>query len=416
MQDFKEDFDALADIAAIPLILDVVSRVTGMGFAAIARVTKDRWVCLAVNDAIGFGLKPGGELAVETTICKEVRQCGRAIVIDHVAEDDFYREHTTPSMYGFQSYISAPIFLNDGSFFGSLCAIDPKPAKLKNPTIIGMFKLFAELIAFHLDANQRVVAAEANLLDARATAQLREQFIAVLGHDLRNPLASIAAGTELLQKFQRDQKARSILTRMEKSIGRMSGLISDVLDLARGRLGGGLVLARSAISLESILTQVIDELQATHPGRIIETEFRLVDPVIADGARIGQLFSNLLANALKYGTENKSVRVKATTNGCFELAVYNQGPPISSAAMERLFKPFARGEVRHGQEGLGLGLYIASEIARAHSGKIEVTSSSEETCFKFAMPLDVNSIAVGTVPQAPLSRRQPSDVSDDLRQ
>jgi signal transduction histidine kinase len=354
---------------------------------------------------------------VDTTICNEVQQCGEAIVIDHVAEDEFYRYHPTPSIYGFQSYISMPIFLKDGSFFGTLWAIDPKPAKLKNPTVIGMFKLFAELIAFHLDANQRVATAEANLLDARATAQLREQFIAVLGHDLRNPLASIAAGVELLGKFQRDEKARSILARIEKSVGRMSSLISDVLDLARGRLGGGLTLARSAISLESVLTLVVDELRAANPERIIETEFHLVDPVMANGARIGQLFSNLLANALKYGAENEPVRVNATTNGCFELAVYNQGPPISPAAMDRLFKPFSRGEVGRGQAGLGLGLYIASEIARAHTGKIEVTSSSDETCFKFAMPLDVSSLAAWTgVPQAPSAHRQPCDVSDDLRQ
>ena len=166
-----------------------------MGFAAVARVTKERWVCLAVNDEIDFGLKPGGELAVETTICHEVRESREAVVIDHVAEDEVYCGHPTPKMYGFQSYVSMPIFLKDGSFFGTLCAIDPKPAKLKNPGVIGMFKIFAELIAFHLDAGQRLATARANLLDARTTAELREQFIAVLGHDLRNPLASIGAGT-----------------------------------------------------------------------------------------------------------------------------------------------------------------------------------------------------------------------------
>jgi signal transduction histidine kinase len=416
-KDLRDNFAAIANIAAIPLMLDVVCRATGMGFAAIARVTENRWECLAVDDAIGFGLKPGDELALETTICNEVRQCGEAIIIDHVAEDEFYRQHPTPSMYGFQSYISMPIFLEDGSFFGTLCAIDPKPAKLKNPATIGMFKLFAELIAFHLDANKRVAAAEADLLGARAAAQLQEQFIAVLGHDLRNPLASIAMGAELLQRTRIDAKSRSILARMEKSVGRMSALISDVLDLARGRLGGGLTLARSAVSLESILKHVVDELRAVYPGRIIKTEFDLSDPVIADEARIGQLFSNLLSNALKHGDANQRVRVRATTNGRFELVVYNRGAPISPAAMNRLFKPFSRDEVRRGQEGLGLGLYIASEIARAHGGTIDVTSSAKETSFKFSMPLDVNATAAEAHSTAvPSSRRQPHEVSDDLRQ
>jgi signal transduction histidine kinase len=79
--------------------------------------------------------------------------------------------------------------------------------------------------------------------------------------------------------------------------------------------------------------------------------------------------------------------VKVSTNGQFELAVYNSGTPIPPAAMERLFHPFSRGNVRPSQQGLGLGLYIASEIARAHGGRIDVTSSPEETCFTFRMPL-----------------------------
>ncbi len=119
--------------SAVPAILNVACRVTGMGFAAIARVTESRWVCLAVHDEINFGLKRGGELKVETTLCREVRDSREVLVIDHVAEDDAYRGHQTPAMYGFQSYISMPIFLKDGSFFGTLCAIDPKPAKLNNP-------------------------------------------------------------------------------------------------------------------------------------------------------------------------------------------------------------------------------------------------------------------------------------------
>ena len=154
--DFRADIDAISAIDAVPTILNVVCRVTGMGFAAVARVTEERWICCAVQDEIQFGLKPGGELKVETTICHEIRQSREAVVIDHVAEDQLYCQHHTPTMYGFQSYISMPIFLKDGRFFGTLCAIDPRPHRLKNPETIGMFKLFAELIAFHLDASERL--------------------------------------------------------------------------------------------------------------------------------------------------------------------------------------------------------------------------------------------------------------------
>jgi K+-sensing histidine kinase KdpD len=395
--DIEADIQAIAAIDAIPTILNVVCRVTGMGFAAVARVTEQRWVCLAVNDEINFGLQPGGELKVETTICHEVRQGREAVAIDHVAEDEVYCGHPTPQMYGFQSYISTPIFLKDGNFFGTLCAIDPAPAKLKNPGVIGMFKLFADMIAFQLDAGRRVATAEAGLLDATTTAEFREQFIAVLGHDLRNPLASIGAGTELLRKTALTDKARSILTIMDKSVSRMSAIINNVLDFARGRLGAGLTLAVSPTLLEPVLRQVIDELQSTHPDRTIEVEFDLTQPVVADRVRIGQLLSNLLGNALTYGAAGAAVRVTASTDGRFALAVCNKGTPIPPETRSRLFQPFSRGEEWSHQQGLGLGLYISSEIARAHGGTIEVESSAEQTCFSFTMPLDGGARAHGAV-------------------
>jgi signal transduction histidine kinase len=248
--------------------------------------------------------------------------------------------------------------------------------------------LFAGLIAFQLDAARRLATAEASLIDAHAAAELREQFIAVLGHDLRNPLASIGAGTELLRKTPLNEKAEFLVEMMNKSVSRMSALINDVLDLARGRLGGGLTLERAAVPLEPVLRQVVAEMQMTHPSQIIETNFQLTESVIADRVRISQLLSNLLGNALTYGAADRPVRVTATTNGRFEIAVINKGNPIPAAAMQRLFQPFERGAVRPDQQGLGLGLYIASEIARAHGGKIDATSSHDETCFTFSMPFD----------------------------
>src|ERR1700733_335989 len=209
--DFQADIDAIGRIAAVPTILEVVCRTTGMGFAAVARVTEDRWVACSVRDEIAFGLEPGGELKVETTICNEIRQSFEPVVINHVAENAVYSRHPTPAMYGFQSYISMPIVLPDGTFFGTLCAIDPRPAKVENPETIGMFKLFAELIAFHLDAIERVASSEATLFDERKTSELREQFIAVLGHDLRNPLASIASGVRLLGKEAQSERAQGIV-------------------------------------------------------------------------------------------------------------------------------------------------------------------------------------------------------------
>jgi signal transduction histidine kinase len=325
-------------------------------------------------------------LQVETTICHEIRQSGEAVVIDSVADDLVFCGHHTPAQYGFQSYISMPIILADGLFFGTLCAIDPRPARLNTPETIGMFKLFAELIATHLDAAHRVAISEARLLGERETSELREQFIAVLGHDLRNPLASIAAGTKLLLRGNREPAP--ILALMQQSVARMSALIDNVLDFARGRLGGGVSLNRTPQMLHAVLDQVIAELRASYPASQIETHFDVAQPLDCDGGRIAQLFSNLLGNALTHGTPGSPVRVQATTKDDeFELSVANLGDPIPPEAINRLFQPFYRVSAQDAVQGLGLGLYIASEIARAHGGKIEVASSAQEIRFTFRMPL-----------------------------
>ncbi|HTB17228.1 MAG TPA: GAF domain-containing sensor histidine kinase [Bryobacteraceae bacterium] len=386
-EDFQADVERVSRIAAVPTILDVVCRATGMRFAAVARVTEDKWVACSVLDEIDFGLKPGGELRIETTICHEVRECRQAVVINHVAEDDAWRDHPTPALYGFQSYISMPIILGDGFFFGTLCAIDPRPARLNTPEIIGMFRLFAELIAKHLDADRKLAATETALLEERADSELREQFIAVLAHDLRTPMRSISSLMELLMKTSLEERAVPMARLIRESASRMVALIENMLDLARGRLGGGLPLTRKAHeSLEPVLREVIAELSVSYPDRMVETEFTLAQPVACDRGRIAQLFSNLLGNAMSYGAKDQPVRVCAVSNANgFELAVANAGDPIPPAAMERLFQPFYRSAALHNREGLGLGLFIAHEIAKAHGGTLEVTSTSQETRFTFRM-------------------------------
>ena len=386
--EFAADIDAIERIDAVPRILEVVCRSTGMGFAAIARVTDDRWVCCAVRDEIAFGLEPGSELRLETTICNQIRQSHQAVVIEHVAEDEVFSGHHTPTMYGFQSYISVPIVLADGSMFGTLCAIDPRPARLKNPETIGMFKLFAELIASQLNSARSLAASEAVLLGERQVSELREQFIAVLGHDLRNPLASIAAGARIITRSKSEEETFEIAALMQATVNRMSRLIDNVLDFARGRLGGGLTLQRKPNEpIGQILNQIVAELRSSHLDRTIETKFDLTETANCDGQRIGQLFSNLLGNAITHGSPDKPIVVRAkTSQGTFELSVVNAGDPIPPSAMKQLFHPFYRGTVKQSLQGLGLGLYIASEIARAHGGTLDANSSANQTRFTFRMP------------------------------
>lgn len=386
--DFQDDLDAIASIDAIPTMLDVICRTTGMGFAAVARVTEDRWVVCQVRDSIDFGLKIGGELKIETTICNEIRDTREAVIIDNVAKDEKYCRHHTPAKYGFQSYISMPIRHRDGRFFGTLCAIDPQPAKLNNPAIIGMFALFAELIAAHLDSAEQLLQMRKALERERALKDMREQFIAVLGHDLRNPLAAIQAGAKMLHRKDVSGENRQVLSLMEGSVVRMAGLIDNVLDFAHTRMGGSLVMSdKASLPLQPVLEQVVAELRAVNTERRIETTFDAHAPVSADHLRLARLFSNLLGNALSHGAQNLPVRTGASTaGGEFEFWVANHGEPIADDILADLFQPFVRGKTTN-RQGLGLGLYIASEIARLHDGTIDVSSTAAETRFTFRMPV-----------------------------
>jgi signal transduction histidine kinase len=380
------DIEAISQIPVIPAILDVVCRLTGMGFAAVARVTETRWIACSVLDKIGFGLKPGEELEVESTICHEIRQHRQPVIIDSVAEDEVYCSHHTPATYGLQSYISMPILLSDGSFFGTLCAIDPLPHRLNTPEIVGTFRLFAELIAFHIDAFRRIAATEATMERERSVSELREQFIAVLGHDLRNPVAAIDAGATILLK--RPELAVTIAGQIKQSALRMSGIIESVLDFARGRLGGGFPLDRGPVVLTPLLEQVVSELQRTHPDREIDIVFDLDETVFCDSVRISQLLSNLLSNALTHGSATQPVILRGMiADGVFQLSISNGGEPIPELAIAKLFQPFFRANLRASQQGLGLGLFIASEIARAHGGSLQVSSTEAETRFTFRMPV-----------------------------
>lgn len=387
-KNLSADVEAISKIPAVAHILEIICRTTGMGFAAVARVTSDKWIACAVHDEITFGLIAGGELNLETTICNEIRQHKQPVVIDHVAEDPDFAGHHTTLLYGFQSYISMPITLKNGEFFGTLCAIDPKPAKLKNPTIIGMFTMFADLIAFHLNALEQVALAEEELKKEQEIAVLRDQFIAILGHDLRNPLNAITSSTQLLSRLNLDERGGRLAKIIKDASFRMNGLIENMLDFASGRLGNGISINRTPDEdLEKLLTQVIEELQTIWPSRQIKIDFNFKYPVIADGKRLAQLFSNLLANALNYSPPDSIVEVNAfSTAQEFNLCVSNIGKQIPEAAMERLFQPFSRGEVEPNQKGLGLGLYIASEIANAHSGTLDVSSTPEKTCFTLRLP------------------------------
>lgn len=384
MQDgVLHDVAAIQAIGAVPTILETVAAITGLGFVCIARVTRDSWTTCAVLDKLNFGLKAGDGLDVTTTLCDEVRDSGRAIIIDCVSSDGTYRDHHTPRIYGFESYISIPIFRQNGEYFGTLCGLDPKPMTLSTPAITSSMTLFAQLISLQMDADAQLEDTRGLLADERETAELREQFIAVLGHDLRTPLGSILMAVEVGKRKEPDSAMRSLLDHIGRSAHRISALVDDVVDFTRGRMGGGIALElRREDNLHLAFAQVIEELRGVHPERRIVARLEPIATLLCDRGRMAQMLSNLLNNALVHGDPARPVEVAASEeNGVFQLTVTNAGPRIPDEIKRQLFKPFWRGSVKVSREGLGLGLFIVSEIARSHGGSIEVLTSDTTTAF-----------------------------------
>jgi sigma-B regulation protein RsbU (phosphoserine phosphatase) len=251
------------------------------------------------------------------------------------------------------------------------------------------------LVQQDLRQEAELAAAAAALDQERHVAEMREQFVAVLGHDLRNPLAAIIAGLALVERDPASARAATVLGMMKQSTARMRELIDNTLDFARTRLGGGLVLQRGTpMFLAPVLEQVVAEVRASHPGHRIHTALELGQPVPCDRDRIGQMVSNLLSNAVLHGDGAKPILVAGhVRDGHLVISVVNGGEPIPPGILDRLFQPFAPGANLE-RQGLGLGLYIAAEIARAHGGSLRVASTPEQTRFTFEMPLVASTAAL----------------------
>ncbi|MGI4847495.1 MAG: GAF domain-containing sensor histidine kinase [Janthinobacterium lividum] len=380
----SRDIRAVQSIPAVPTILRVIAENTGLRWVCVSRVTESNWTMCAVHDQLDFGLAPGDEIEIADTFCDQVRRENVGVVIDSAATDPIYCAHPIPKKFDIESYFSIPVYRKDGAFFGTLCGLDPAPAALKAPKTLDMLKLFAELLSNQIDSELRVQELSLQLEDERENSELREQFIAVLGHDIRTPLTTMMAGAEMLTVVSGDAKVGTIAGRIQRSGQRIAGLIEDVMDFTRSKLGGGLLPLNvvESLTLGEFLGHAVAELRTNHPARELVEQIGIARAITCDPGRLAQMLSNLVINALVHGYAHTPVRILASCDaGRLAIAVENHGKPIPQEIQVRLFQPFSRGREKNQADGLGLGLYIASEIAKAHGGVLRLETEGERTCF-----------------------------------
>lgn len=411
---FKQDILNIEKISIVPTLLNVICQTTGMGFAAVARVTDDRWITCSVQDNVLFGLKPGDELQIKTTICDDIRKNLRPVIIDNVSEDPEYHNHHTPAMYKLQSYISVPIMRKDGTFFGTLCAIDPKPNSLKEFKVSEMFKLFAELISFHLTAieqedEKNTILKEKNQLIAKTEGEKKkierinsdiekkliqknislekmnselEAFNYISSHDLQEPLRKIQLFTDTIEREELknlSEKGKTAFHKIRTSAFRMQNLINDLLLYSKTKFDDRKFEIKD---LNNIANDVIDDLTGELEIKNVTFDIQELGKLSVIEFQFRQLLYNLISNALKFASPDRDLIITvsaAITNGEFEklspltkyhkITIADNGIGFDQSYSEKIFGLFQALHTKP-SKSTGIGLTIVKRIVENHKGFI----------------------------------------------
>lgn len=396
-----KDFERVNKIAIVQTMLEVICQTTGMGFAAVARVTEERWLACSVRDKIGFGLKPGEELPLETTLCHEVKNQGAEIIIDNLAEDDVYCNHHSPKLYGYKSYISYPIILKNGEFFGTLCAIDPQPAHLRNDKITNTFLLFADLLSFHL---QSVELMERNHSAFRETCrQLQfsqdenKQYQHISTHTLKEPLRKIQMYSDRLVNDVNGAlpaPAKETVQKIQSMALDLSRKLQDIGELADLNAPAD---AYKTVKLNQIIEEVANHLHINEGKKLLLSAGNLPE-IMAVPSQIKLLFYHLLLNAIQFAKRGTEAEIKITLLSSdaesVKLSVTYMGIGLEEFRLKDILDLFKKPDPEYIVEGLGTGLPTCRKIVSLHGGHISAAYDAVAgTVFTIALPTRRNVVA-----------------------
>lgn len=367
-------------------VLTALAGVSGMRAVLLTNVDDARWkVWASLEQAGGEHVFEQRELPVAKSFCSEVCRTNAPVVVSDAAHDERFSQHPAFRELGVVSYVGVPFRVGSGPVIGALCAFDRRP-HIGLDRVVPYFELLARLLSHELRWVGEARTSLAALQRESETAASRERFLATVAHDLRTPLSAIRMSAHLVvRQAHVIERVMSGISRVLHAADRMARLVDDLLDFARGRLGAGIPIVPQHISdVRRFLDELLEETRAAFAGRPMRWVLEIDDAVEVawDRDRIAQCVENLVGNACEHGASETPVviTIRATDHDVL-LEIVNGGEILPGRLSS--LDPFGP---RPSRRGLGLGLFIADRIARAHGGALVLSSNGGETHTLLTLP------------------------------
>lgn len=376
-----ESIELLTSLDSVAALLRVVCDISGLGVATVAEVTEQRWIACAVEDRIAFGLQPGAELDLESTLCNHVRSSHDAVIISDVTQNPTYCDHPAPGLYGWKSYLSVPVFRPNGTFFGTLCAFDPQPApRLEQRPVIDTLDGFARLLGELLAREEQRREASPGARGGRDLTPLREQLLVLLEEDLQRPLQALAkeASADAAQAQRWQAEAQRLAERS-----------AATADFVRVRLGHGLPLKLTLVEgVNERLTNLLATLQARFPDQTLGSELpELPAAVRLDLPRLLQAMGALLEWVASRNPAGGTLLLRGELDErCYRLAVESRTAVVDPGSLSQVFQPALTEATPEQPARLELSLYLAQEVARGHGGSLVARQENGRLRFILTLP------------------------------
>ena len=376
-----ESVELLTSLDSVAALLRVVCDISGLGVATVAEVTEQRWIACAVEDRIAFGLQPGAELDLESTLCNHVRSSHDAVIISDVTQNPTYCDHPAPGLYGWKSYLSVPVFRPNGTFFGTLCAFDPQPApRLEQRPVIDTLDGFARLLGELLAREEQRREASPGARGDRDLTPLREQLLVLLEEDLQRPLQALAkeASADAAQA-----------QRLQAEAQRLAERSAAAADFVRVRLGHGLPLKLTLVEgVNERLTNLLATLQARFPDQTLGSELpELPAAVRLDLPRLLQAMGALLEWVASRNPAGGTLLLRGELDErCYRLAVESRTAVVDPGSLSQVFQPALTEATPEQPARLELSLYLAQEVARGHGGSLVARLDDGRLRFLLTLP------------------------------